>query len=164
MLRRTRRWLFHIAAGVSGVMFVTLCLHWGYSQDWRTSFKVFTGRFNMRLVSYRGELGVQFNTLPKEPGFEYTRHHRAFRGPKLLSEHCSRHLWGYGIGKMAVIPIWFAMLPTTILPTLWLIRWRRRRGVPEHACVKCDYDLRGTLAAGQRECPECGANVEQDGM
>ena len=26
-------------------------------------------------------------------------------------------------------------------------------------CIRCGYDLRGTIAAGRRECPECGAQA-----
>ena len=30
-------------------------------------------------------------------------------------------------------------------------------------CFECDYDLRGTLAAGRNACPECGAMVQRIG-
>jgi ribosomal protein L34E len=61
---------------------------------------------------------------------------------------------------MLVIPYWFGLLLVSILPALWLVHWRRRRALPEHACVKCGYDLQGTLAAGRSECPECGQTIE----
>lgn len=38
--------------------------------------------------------------------------------------------------------------------------WRRRRQRPPlFACAGCGYDLRGTVAAGHRACPECGERV-----
>ena len=38
-------------------------------------------------------------------------------------------------------------------------RYRREQMEQDHYCLECDYDLRGTLAAGRSECPECGAPV-----
>ncbi len=58
------------------------------------------------------------------------------------------------------MPYW---LPAVIvsLPLLWVlgITIRRRRQVGQVRCSACGYDLRGTLAAGRTECPECGAAV-----
>jgi len=34
----------------------------------------------------------------------------------------------------------------------------RRRPLPGH-CPACGYNLKGTLAAGRTECPECGAKI-----
>ena len=36
-------------------------------------------------------------------------------------------------------------------------KYRRERLFP--TCDHCGYDLRGTLAAGRTECPECGAKI-----
>ena len=40
------------------------------------------------------------------------------------------------------------------------VRRHRDRDLPEHACANCGYDLRGTLAAGRENCPECGQSVD----
>ena len=37
----------------------------------------------------------------------------------------------------------------------WIDRWKRYG-----ECDECGYDLRGTVAARRRLCPECGAEVE----
>jgi len=29
-------------------------------------------------------------------------------------------------------------------------------------CLQCDYDLRGSIAAGSKICPECGAAIPKD--
>ena len=36
-------------------------------------------------------------------------------------------------------------------------RYRREQMEGDPHCAKCDYNLRGTVAAGRTECPECGA-------
>ncbi len=36
-------------------------------------------------------------------------------------------------------------------------KYRRERLLP--TCMECGYDLRGTIAAGRTECPECGAAI-----
>ena len=62
------------------------------------------------------------------------------------------------------VPYWLLTTLAAVLPTLWLalwlINWHRRRKLPEQACSKCGYDLQGTVAAGRRECPECGERIE----
>ncbi len=40
-------------------------------------------------------------------------------------------------------------------------RHRRLRGSGDE-CVQCGYDLRGSIAAGQTSCPECGAMIVLD--
>jgi hypothetical protein len=37
---------------------------------------------------------------------------------------------------------------------------RKRRHTMGH-CIECDYDLRGTIAARRRSCPECGARIRR---
>lgn len=37
---------------------------------------------------------------------------------------------------------------------------RQLRRLEAGECMACGYDLRGTLAAGKTECPECGAAVD----
>ena len=60
------------------------------------------------------------------------------------------------------MPIWFPALIFAFLPALWLYKRLRRRNLPQHACPHCRYDLRGTIAAGRSECPECGRAMTAD--
>lgn len=36
---------------------------------------------------------------------------------------------------------------------------RRRFAPPHERCMKCGYDLRGSLAAAEKVCPECGRRI-----
>jgi hypothetical protein len=61
-----------------------------------------------------------------------------------------------GGGACLRVPLWFIVMMTLVLPSLWAIprirRWRRDlRGL----CLVCGYDLR----ASKDECPECGAKI-----
>ncbi|MCX5658802.1 MAG: hypothetical protein NTW19_03660 [Planctomycetota bacterium] len=62
-------------------------------------------------------------------------------------------------------PHWAAAAPFLPLPAWWVVLWRRRRRhsrrVKDGHCVGCGYDLRGTVAAGRSQCPECGVAVER---
>lgn len=51
------------------------------------------------------------------------------------------------------VPHWFLGLIFATLPTIWLIKWRRRRNLPDIPCGNCGYDLTGNESG---VCPECG--------
>jgi hypothetical protein len=54
-----------------------------------------------------------------------------------------------------------------LLLALLFLRPRYRRELHERAtstCPACGYDLRGSLAAGSRTCPECGAQVPENAV
>jgi hypothetical protein len=52
--------------------------------------------------------------------------------------------WGLGVLYLLLVNLAFHLTPNP---------------VREGRCGSCDYDLRGTLAAGRPACPECGAPV-----
>jgi hypothetical protein len=53
-------------------------------------------------------------------------------------------------------PAWAVCLVLALLPTAWLVRWRRARSRSRAGlCPACGYDLRAT----PDRCPECGAVV-----
>ncbi len=54
-------------------------------------------------------------------------------------------LWAFGPG---------------IILLYWREKYRRQRVLPN--CIECGYDLRGTVAAGRSECPECGCGINQE--
>src|SRR5580658_3373286 len=57
------------------------------------------------------------------------------------------------IFQAVVVPNWFVILVTAVLPARWMLishrRWRMR---PSGHCSQCGYDLRAT----PDRCPECG--------
>jgi len=62
-----------------------------------------------------------------------------------------------GDGKFLLVPYWFLLLITAILPARAVLRWciqfiRHRRGL----CRFCGYDIRAT----PNRCPECGAGKD----
>lgn len=59
--------------------------------------------------------------------------------------------------RLIVVPYWFVILVTAILPVRWwVVRRRRRDRATTGRCLGCGYDLRGSPA----RCPECGAPVQ----
>jgi len=55
-------------------------------------------------------------------------------------------LWAFGPG---------------IILLYWREKYRHQRVLP--TCIECGYDLRGTVAAGRCECPECGRSIGKAG-
>lgn len=43
--------------------------------------------------------------------------------------------------------------------TAWAA-WQKQASISAGHCAGCDYDLRGTIAAGRSECPECGTAID----
>jgi hypothetical protein len=62
----------------------------------------------------------------------------------------------YELGESVVLPLWFLLVVSGILPAVGLVRrsgwWRKRSRVRRGLCVGCGYDLR----ASPGRCPECG--------
>ena len=59
------------------------------------------------------------------------------------------------------IPHWLLILLTGTI-SIGCIRyrryWRQRSQIFRELCTCCEYDLRGTIAAGRSSCPECGVD------
>ena len=59
----------------------------------------------------------------------------------------------------AITALLFALVifgSTAIILLMEFCPWRK---TIKGYCPKCDYDLRGTIAAGRKECPECGEEI-----
>jgi hypothetical protein len=61
-----------------------------------------------------------------------------------------------GISKTFVIPVWFLLITTATLPTLWMTRRLRMLGHDVHPECPCGYNLTGNISG---VCPECGTAV-----
>jgi len=66
--------------------------------------------------------------------------------------YCSRGSYS-GMVLGGSVLLW-AFGPALVL--LYLRERRRRADLIAERCVQCGYDLRGSLLAGRRQCPECG--------
>ena len=87
------------------------------------------------------------------------------------SWHCMGFSWesrptGFVSGAVIIvrqsslrIPFWALLVVFGIMPTWWLLAYRRRRmaGLRRGHCPICDYDLR----ASKERCPECGTPIAQ---
>ncbi len=67
--------------------------------------------------------------------------------------------WGAIVGDLIVIIL------AIVMSIVWVLLTWYERGIERgDLCPTCDYDLRGTRAAGRHICPECGESFgcEQD--
>jgi hypothetical protein len=53
---------------------------------------------------------------------------------------------GYGAGILALAVLVLVIVDKQVL----------KKVEPTYPCSHCGYEMRGTLAAGRRDCPECG--------
>ena len=75
----------------------------------------------------------------KRSGFEYVHYDRTW-------------VWS--------APQWIFICLSGVMPLIWTVYYIRHRRPQGDFCASCGYDLRGTLAAGRSECPECGRPIE----
>jgi hypothetical protein len=88
----------------------------------------------------------------------------ASRAPTALTRPDGRTIIGRGLFlsyhlTRVAVPWWFLASSFALAPTIALVRRRKSRRRPPHACPACGYDLRATAdPAGPRlpACPECG--------
>jgi hypothetical protein len=176
-MKRAARVFFHLAAGVSGVLFIVAVGFWIASYS--ASYVLFVGGLpSSRTVSVsRGEAEVTSTTFfgqfaePVSPSSKWIWG----KGPP-------KDLSGYGplvlprgrpqiagfmlhkVGREEGLIGFFLLLPMPFVVALFaplplidviLIRRRRRHGrrLAAGLCVRCGYDLR----ASPDRCPECGA-------
>ena len=64
-------------------------------------------------------------------------------------------------GRVLVYGVFFLTLGFAIGHyTLLRQQETRERRIREYRCVSCDYELRGTIEAGNSTCPECGTPLD----
>lgn len=87
----------------------------------------------------------------------------------LIAEHGAR-FWGGAEPLWIKWPVWswatsrwsdLVMLFALLLITVWSAkRTPAKFSKDANLCEACEYDLRATVAAGIKQCPECGAKVD----
>jgi hypothetical protein len=175
-MKRLRRWLFNLAAGVSLLLCIQALTAWYESYGYRNfNLRTRTGA-RWLVTSYEG--CIQFSRWryyskeddPFLPGFGKEG------SPVHMDIWPSEWKWGgfdlkYNVTLMRVdsmgqrpigtndgirLPYWFLTLLTLVVPVLWggeaLRRRRRRSRLEQGLCPSCGYDLRAT----PERCPECG--------
>jgi hypothetical protein len=175
-MKRAARILFHLAAGVSAILFLAAVGLWvaSYLQEHRL---VRFGRETYWAVSpSRGDLGIVHISF-EVPGVQYPssqwgwrwqtvppRNLRVALGQLYPKRSVAFAGFVYARSGMLNGPSWLLLVPIPFLVALLallpladvLIIRRRRRRVRRLAaglCVRCGYDLRAT----PEKCPECGA-------
>jgi hypothetical protein len=175
-MKRAARIFFHLAAGVSGVLFVVAVGLWIASYRWGYGL-VRNGVSSYRMIAIsRAEMSTASLTLPGEVARALLPPGRVMgwtwkSGPAVdivsnLRKRGDSPVAGFffervdepaGTGFALLLPLPFvaALFAPLPLADVLLIRRRRRRGrrLAAGLCVRCGYDLR----ASPERCPECGA-------
>jgi hypothetical protein len=182
-----RRRLFNLAAAISLVLCAALLLVWVRSYRWCTNHRLqhFSGSAENRTLSTydllwnQGSLQLGRMTLwnypHDEPQWQLSSESnpadpRAGWAGGRLGVLVYTNTWTYDSSRNArrrtdlvKLPIWSAVVMSSLIPGLWLSGARRRRirqwRLTHQRCVNCGYDLRATPQEGGTvfdRCPECG--------
>ena len=171
-----KRWLLNISAGLSLLMFIVAIVLWIDSLFFFSHHDVTvvldkskkTG-WVVGLRNLNHELVVSFYRYPSGSG---TGFERKPAGKVTYTDFLGK--WGkwrlgpigyanrqYPIGRTTyrfiVIPHGLLAILFAIGPTIWLIKWRKRRKLGANTCPTCGYDLTGNKTG---ECPECGVELK----
>ena len=184
MRRHPIRILFTLAAAVSAVLCVALCVLWARSyrasdrviwrgpRGWRAASSA-QGRLEVSLLvadwSDHPELfhGPKYQSDAARPPFDYLRLLGGSAGDRDSSREYGGFAWHEKrntprgtLHAMGTAPFWGLALVTALLPLGRAVIWRRsvvrrRRGRRLGLCPACGYDLRATPG----RCPECGKGM-----
>ena len=136
-----RRTLFTLAAGVSAVLFIAVCVLWVRSHSIGDYIVLTTGRQGCHVSIARGDIRL---VLSRGVGLGPNGEHVFSRPLDQVGE--------YRTGSAALyFPIWLAIVATAIAAVAFYRRSRKPHAMGR--CPACGYDLRAT----PDRCPECGA-------
>jgi len=98
------------------------------------------------------DVGWRHSTKPNVGYYEHVRQTARFLDFKIGAVQ-EQNQWTVYSANRVVIPLWPLIAAALCLPAVWLVRFKRRRGLAGVGrCAKCGYDLRATT----ERCPECG--------
>jgi hypothetical protein len=149
-VKQLGRWAFNMLAGVSLLLCVGLTGLWGRSY-FRTDW-VFEGR---RVQVWHKKGVITIENWPEFWAIERAQKEWINTGDTSMPPPIARfEYWRYKLPHALFI------LPTTVLPMIWTLRFRKsRRALRARSglCARCSYDLRAT----PDRCPECGTEVSR---
>jgi hypothetical protein len=161
-----KRWLFNILGAVSLLLALAVAGLW-VRGGWLEAHATIYGISSEFVASCIGG-DTQLEWIPM--GFASKGTHFNWRYLDLqlhinLADDCRWNILGFGFHSRTdsvspvpvwrfVVPFWFSIVSSFILPLFWIYRRRFPRYKPG-LCQKCGYDLR----ASKGECPECGAKI-----
>ncbi len=165
--------LLNLAAGVSLLLAIAIVALWVRSYWWSVyAIRVTTAVEEAhevsrawQLTASRGGIRVALlemsSSAPAQANFSSSRGWKWFQGPPQMElgslprfMHEATTMPQPGHAYFLVCPFWLMIIGLAILPTIAIVRHRRRRRrETNNLCPTCGYDLRAT----PDRCPECGA-------
>jgi len=171
-----RRTCLAVVTGMSAVLMLSICLLWLRSLSSADWIEHEHGHAVHRAWSAKGCLLISVQILDEDVELPHRLTHSVTALPSDSISGGPYHAeigWVHRIAQFEigyvtggdmvwqrrwwiVLPDWFLILLSAILPVRWIGRLRRRRmRARQNRCAKCGYDLRGSPT----RCPECGRTV-----
>jgi len=164
----TRRYIFNTFTAFSLLLMPAVVCLWVDSYEYVTRIKIPVLHV-LEFGSSYGHLSFHKPRISDNPLFRAYEEHLEFsRVPESEFGFYDQTLnWSFlGFAKEStifgtsvyLIPHWFLVLFFAILPTIWLIKWPKRRKLLAMVgkCTSCGYDLTGNEMG---MCPECGVEL-----
>ncbi len=175
-MKRLRRWLFNLAAGVSLVALVGAILLRGRGHHYMDQL-VYRGKARvLSIAALDAWIGVALSPQlirNGNVGWQYSTSASRDLKPSDLTSADALHVLGFVYDRrrfvlqgdrdrqefLVFVPHWSLFAGSAIVPACWVLaRWRERRVRVAGCCVVCGYDLR----ASPDRCPECGTAAKAE--
>jgi hypothetical protein len=153
-----KRHLFNTLAAMSFMLCMATAAVW-ITNPWRPMFfgrpQIAVG--DLYIHGENGQTSFSWTPQPSAGPWDYGSGNTAKPWYLPMSDSCTWHAAEFGLDAPQgngnihfVIPSWFIVAVTILLPIVWLIRFRP--AMKQGLCPACGYDLRAT----PNRCPECG--------